>query len=77
MGIKKAVGRPPKMNMRTITKLADAITHNTNITDSCRYAGISRNTYYRQLNGNPVFAEKMSAAMANRNKVVFSFVATY
>lgn len=77
MDIKKAVGRPTKINMRTVIKLADAIAHNTNITDSCRFVGISRTSYYRHLNNNPVFAEKMSTAMINRNKVVFNFVTTY
>lgn len=77
MDIKKAIGRPTKINMRMVVKLADAITHNTNITDSCRYVGISRDTYYRHLNSNPVFADKMTTAKINRNKAVFSFLTTY
>ena len=71
---KKVAGRPNKVNYRMIIRLADAITHNTNITDSCRYVGISRDTYYRHFNNNPVFAKKMTTAKINRDKVVFSFL---
>jgi ACT domain-containing protein len=73
MAVYKAIGRPPKVNYKIIIKLADAIQHNENITDACRYAGISRNTYYRHLN-NEVFAEKMAVAKDNRTKLVFSFL---
>ncbi len=44
--IKKSVGRPPELTYKTMLKLADAIQHNSTITEACRYAGISRNTYY-------------------------------
>jgi ACT domain-containing protein len=76
MATQKAVGRPPKVNYKIIIKLADAIQHNSNITDACRYAGISRDTYYRHLR-NEVFAEKMAIAKDNQNKVVFSFLTTF
>jgi ACT domain-containing protein len=76
MTIPKAVGRRPKVNYKIIIKLADAIQHNSNITDACRYAGISRDTYYRHLS-NEVFAEKMAIAKDNQNKVVFSFLTTF
>ena len=56
-----------------MNKLADAIQHNSNITDACRYAGISRDTYYRHLS-NEVFAEKMTIAKVNQNKVVMNFL---
>lgn len=72
----KAIGRPPKVNYKIIIYLADAIAHNSNITDACRYAGISRDTYYRHLR-NEVFAEKMATAKDNQNKVVFSFLTTF
>lgn len=74
MAVQKATGRPPKVNYKIMIKLADAIQHNTNITDACRYAGISRDTFYRHLNNQEVFREKMSTAKNNRNKVVFSFL---
>ena len=76
MATPKAIGRPPKVNFKIIVKLADAIPHNSNITDACRYAGISRDTYYRHLR-NEVFAEKMATAKYNQNKVVFSFLTVY
>jgi ACT domain-containing protein len=74
MAVQKAVGRRPKVNYKTMIKLADAIAHNSNITDACRYARISRSTYYHYLNNEEVFAEKMAKAKDNQNKVVFSFL---
>jgi ACT domain-containing protein len=74
MAVQKAVGRRPKVNYKIIIKLADAIQHNANITDACRYARISRSTYYHYLNNEEVFAETMATAKDNRNKVVFSFL---
>lgn len=72
----KAIGRPPKVNYKIMIKLADAIAHNSNITDACRYAGISRDTYYRYLS-NEVFAETMATAKDNQNKLVMSFLTIY
>jgi len=65
------------MSYRIITNLADSIQHNATITEACRYAGISRDTFYRYLNNEPVFAEKMAAAKKNQNKVVMSFLTVY
>lgn len=77
MAAKKAVGRPLKVDYKIITKLADAIQHNTNITDACRYAGISRDTFYRHLNNEEVFAEKIITAKENQTKLVMSFLTVY
>ena len=74
MAIRNAAGRPPKMSMKIIDKLSDAIQHNTSVTDACKYTGISRDTYYRYMNSNSVFAERMKDAKKNQNKVVFSFL---
>lgn len=75
MDIKKAtIGRPTKINMRVIEQLADAIAHNTNITDSCDYVGISRQSYYHHLNTNKLFAKTMTTAKNNRTKVLFTFL---
>lgn len=74
--VKKATGRPTKINYQTIIKLADAIQHNATVTEACRFAGISRDTFYRHLN-QPVFAEKMATAKINQNKVVMSFLTIY
>lgn len=76
MATKNAVGRPPKVNYKTIIKLADSIQHNSTITEACRYAGISRDTYYRHLH-QPVFAEKMTTAKENQSRLVFSFLTIY
>jgi hypothetical protein len=77
MAAKKATGRPLKVDYRTIIKLADAIQHNTNITDACRYAGISRDTFYRHMNNEEVFAEKMATAKENQTKLVMSFLTVW
>lgn len=74
MTTKKAVSRPLKVDYKIITKLADAIQHNANITDACRYAGISRDTFYRHLNYEEVFAEKMAIAKENQTKLIMSFL---
>lgn len=76
-GIKKPIGRSPKVDFKTIIKLADALQHSANISDACRYAGISRDTYYRYMKNEPVFAEKMGQAIANQYTVVFSSLTTY
>ena len=75
--IQKSVGRPSKLTYKTMIKLADSIQHNSTITEACRYTGISRDTFYRYLKSQPVFAEKMVAAKENRNKVPMSFLTIY
>lgn len=74
---KKVAGRPLKVNYKIIIKLADAIQHNANITEACRYAGISRDTFYRHYNEGQIFADKINKAKENQNKVVMSFLTTY
>jgi len=73
MAIKKAVGRPQEFNFRIVNKLADSISNNYPISDSCKFARISKNTYYRYLKSEPMFREKMAQAHANKNKVNFNF----
>lgn len=78
MSYENRVGRPSKVTWAVIVKLADSLQHNSSITGACRYAGISRDTYYRHLNRDDgVFAVKMETAMKNRNKAVMSFLTTY
>jgi ACT domain-containing protein len=77
MAIRNAVGRPTKINYRIIIKLADSIQHNATITEACRYAGISRQTYYYYLNSEEVFAEKMAVAKNNQNKLVMNFLTVW
>lgn len=73
MAIKGAIGRPQKFNIKTMIKIADSISHNYSIVDSCRYAGVSRDTYYRHLKSEALFREKIADAFDNQNKVSFSF----
>lgn len=67
------VGRPTKMNIRTMVMLADALKNNYSVTDACRWAKVGRTTYYRHMNNNVVFATKMNYAIESRNKVSFNF----
>jgi ACT domain-containing protein len=73
MPYRRAVGRPSKVTWTVIVKLADSLQHNTTVTEACRYAGISRDTYYRHLS-NEIFAIKMQTAMRNQNKLLMSFL---
>ena len=74
MSVRNATGRPPKMNYRVMIKLADALQHSATVSDACRYAGISRDTYYRYLKHEQVFAETIEAAKANQYKLRFSLL---
>lgn len=73
MAIRNAVGRPPKFNMNTVDKLAFYIQRNYNVSDSCKFARISRSTYYKYLRTEPLFADSIATAQDNANKVSFNF----
>ena len=73
----KAVGRPTKMNIRTMIKLADALRNNYSVADACKWAKVGRTTYYRHMNDNVVFATKMNYAIECRDKVSFNFGTLY
>lgn len=77
MAVPKAIGRPPKVNYKIMVKLADAIQHNASITEACKYSGISKDTYFRYMKDNEVFAEKMTIAKDNQDKAVFSFLTIF
>lgn len=66
-----------KLSCMLMTKLIAALQTNSNIKDACRYAGISRQTYYFYLNNESVFAEKMKTAKSNRNKLMMSFLTVW
>ncbi len=68
--IKKSHGRPPKITISTMNKIADAIQNNYNVTDACRYANVSRDTFYRYLSTEPLFTEKIIAAYENQSTFV-------
>ena len=69
MANKKAVGRPSIVNYTIIIKLVDALEHSATVSDACRYAEISRDTYYRHLNSEVVFAEMMGNAKKDQYKL--------
>jgi ACT domain-containing protein len=73
MEIRKAIGRKPAVTYITMLRLADAIQHNSTISEACRWTGISRTTFFYYMRNSEVFREKMLAAKENQNKVVFSF----
>jgi len=73
MAIKNAVGRPPKLNLKMIDKLAYYIERNYNISDACKYTHIARSTYYKYLKTEPLFADSIATAQENANKVSFNF----
>ncbi len=73
VAIKSAVGRPPKVNLKIVNRLADYIESNYSISDACRVVGISKDTYYRYLKAEPLFANRMATAHKNAKKVSFNF----
>lgn len=73
MEIRKAMGRKPKVTYTTMLRLADALQHNSTISEACVWTGISRTTFFYYMRNNEVFREKMLAAKENQNKVAFSF----
>lgn len=77
MAIKNAVGRPPVVTIRTVNKLADLIQHNYSVSDACKHARISRDTFYRYLKTEPYFADTIAIARDNQNKVIFNFRTLY
>jgi hypothetical protein len=76
MAIKKVVGRPQEFNFKTISKLADSVAHSYPISDACKFARISKSTYYYYLKREPLFAEAMALARENQSKVSFNFRTT-
>jgi hypothetical protein len=70
MMIKKSNGRPPKITIGTMDKIADAIQNNYNVTDACRYAKVSRDTFYRYLHTEPLFTQKIITAYENQSTFV-------
>lgn len=68
--IKKSNGRPQKITIATMDKIADAIQNNYSVVDACRYAKVSRDTFYRYLNTEPLFTKKIIAAYENQSAFV-------
>lgn len=72
--IPNAAGRPNKVNMRVVIKLADMIQHNATVSEATKYAGISRETYYHYFRDNSYFRKTMIVAKENQKKAVMSFL---
>lgn len=73
MAIKNAVGRPPKFNTKTVDKISFYMERNYNVSDSCKFARISRSTYYKYLKAEPLFADSIATAQSNAKRVSFDF----
>jgi pyruvate/oxaloacetate carboxyltransferase len=73
MEIRKDVGRPTKMTIRRMDRIADAIKNNCGVADACVWGGVSKDTYYRYMNNNVVFSNTMKNAIKSRNTVSFNF----
>lgn len=76
MAVKRSVGRPLKVDYKVMMRLAAALQHSASISDACRYAQISRDSYYRHLKSEPEFAEVMRTAKANEYRLM-SFLTLY
>ena len=51
--------RPTKIDELTVKKLEDSFKHWFNVTEACSNAGISREAYYKKLNSDPKFLDRM------------------
>lgn len=72
--VKKNMGRPPKVNYKVMTKLEDALRNGASVTEACNYASVSRDTYYRYLNTEDVFAKRMKVARSKSNRVLIEAI---
>lgn len=72
--VKKNMGRPPKVNYKLMAKLEDALKNGASVTEACSYANISRDTYYRYLNNEEVFADRMTAARGKSGRVLLEAI---
>lgn len=76
LGAPNRVGRPSEMTIAVVTKLISAFHNGYNITEACHYAGIARVTYYRWLEADTQFSNKMSEAQAMLNRKAKEVVAS-
>lgn len=70
--VKKNMGRPLKVNYMIMARLEDALRNGASVSEACKYAGISRDTYYRYMNNEDVFAKRIKAAR-NKHKLLAEF----
>ncbi len=71
--IKKPIGRPPKVTYRTLIRVAGYIQNNYTVSDACRNARISRDTFYRYLNNEPEFTEMIIKAYKKQSEITMFF----
>ena len=74
--MRKAAGRPVKVDYKTMERLADALQHSATVSDACRWADISRDTYYRHCRNEPIFADRMRTAKTDQYKLT-NFLTIY
>lgn len=72
--VKKNIGRPPKVNYKVMTKLEDALRNGASVTEACKYARVSRDTYYRYMNNEDIFARRMTAARSKSGIVLLEAI---
>lgn len=66
---KKPLGRPNKVDYKVVQRLVKAIQCRSTVTKACDYAGISRDTYYRYIRDDLIFAEQIEKARKNRSLI--------
>lgn len=66
---RKPLGRPVKIDQKMIQKLSRALQYGANVTKACDYAGISRDTYYRYMRDDLLFAEQIEKARDSRELI--------
>ncbi len=59
---KAKIGRPTKMTVEVVKKLTEAFKDDFTVEEACRYAGISKETYYQECKRKPGFADEMARA---------------
>lgn len=58
----KSIGRPSKLTTEVVRKLEDAFKHGATVTEACSVSGISRDTFYRYMQDDEMFSDKMERA---------------
>ena len=63
----KKMGRPTEMTEDRVRKLEIGFARGYNDTECCKYADISRDTYYRWIRENEDFSDRMELAKCDLN----------
>lgn len=56
------MGRPSSIDAKCVRKLAWAFRNDYDVSEACEYAEVSRDTYYRRINKDEDFSDKMLEA---------------